>query len=297
MGLAASALAACGAPTGNNMPDTGMNRPDAAMMSRPDTRSTRPVQTVENPGEPEPATEDLPADEAAAGGIGEGTDTIGACHITSPMGLDARLCVDYNEGYDAESAGAHCREQGGIFNAMQGCDRSNSRLVSTCSLTADMKSRVVYAYRIPETRSMPNPPTVDADAVTMWCMAQMGTPPAMEPPRNTGRCQYRTSDNFLSINNIEACVAYDQGFSEADAQMDCAGRTTTSGAFAERNCGTPSAANPACRFTEGARTWSVFYRWPYRSTTPWDTGACASDTSRCFQRDCAAAGGTFVTSE
>lgn len=233
----ACVLAAMAAGCGTNA--GGGAAPDAGgTPSRPaDTRASRPATTVENPGEPEPPTEDLPADEAAAGDVAEGTDAVGACYITSPAGLNARLCVDYNDGYDADSAGEHCRAQSGTFNAGQGCDRSNARLVGNCALTEMMRARVAYAYRIPATRAMPDPPTLDAAEVTAWCQTQMGTAPAQEAPTNTGRCVYRTSENFLAVSGVMARVNYDQGFTEAEARANCAGRTASTGSptFAEQS--------------------------------------------------------------
>jgi hypothetical protein len=294
--LAACALAAmaasCGSNTGGGAaPDAGGNP------SRPaDTRASRPTTTVENPGEPEPPAEDLPPDEAAAGDVAEGTDAVGACYVTSPAGVNARLCVDYNDGYDADSAGEHCRAQSGTFNAGQGCDRTNARLVGNCTVTEMMRTRVAYAYRIPATRAMPDPPTLDAEEVTAWCQTQMGTAPAPEAPTNTGRCVYRTNENLLAVSGVMACVNYDQGFSEADARANCAGRTASTGSptFAEQSCSV-GAASPGCRFAMGSQSWTIRYNWPYRSSAPWDDSMCASDERACFRRDCEAAGGMFFT--
>lgn len=295
MGVLAVVAAGCGSTPSNTPSDAGSGA-DTGGGARPaDTRSTRPVTTVENPGEPESPTEDLPPDEAAAGDVGEGTDAIGACHITSPMGLNARLCVDYNDGYDADSAGEHCRGQGGTFNAGQGCDRSNSRLVGNCTITAEMRTRVAYAYRVPATRSMPDPPTLDAEEVTTWCQAQMGTAPAAEAPSNTGRCTYTGDQNFLAVARVRTCVNYDQGFSEADARAECAGRQTYGNAtFAEQSCSVGT-ASPGCRFAMGSRTWTVRQDWTYRSSPPWDNDTCTSDDRACFRRDCETAGGMYVT--
>ncbi len=290
-----AALLGCGGGS-----STPMNTPDGGATTRPrdSLLGSRPPTMVSDPGEMTTPEENLPPDEMAAGAVTEGTDPVGSCLVTTVEGLDARLCVDYNDGYDAESAMAHCMGARGAFQAGVGCDRTNVRFVSTCSITEMMRTRVVSAYRIPATRTQPNPPELDAEAVATWCGAQMGTSPTMATPTNTGSCTYFTNENFLGVTmpGPQACINYDEGFTSDQARAECGGRTAYQGSvtFSERSCAAAT-ATPGCRFRDGSRVWSVRYAWARRSATPWDIDTCSSDTRACFRRECVAAGGTFFT--
>lgn len=261
-----------------------------------DASVPRDGRVITNPGEEQGAA----PPEADNGSVNEGSDAVGSCigfgSETGTISLaSARYCVDYNDGYTEMSAEAHCMGLGGSFRAGMGCDRTNSRLVESCTRTDAGNGATGYFYRLTSTRMVPDPPALSADDVRTWCMANGWTPPAaaMETPTNTGSCSFRSASNFVSITDpgVDVCVNYDSGYTTEQAQADCMAqsdvRSGRAPSFAASRSCSAGNATLGCRFTADGKTRSVRYAWGFRSEQPWS----ADD----FNTGCMSAGGTAFT--
>lgn len=252
--LVASSLLACGGGASTPTPaaDAATNPADVAVKTGDESEQIPPV------------------------GSG-GADNIGRCAIADSTAQvsGSRTCIDYDDGFTAETATANCTAAGGTFTASESCSTSATSYVASCTVTADSTTRRHRFYLRNRSEGL-TPASIET-----WCNAQSGTYDGPSAPRNTGRCRAAMFDGIEGNDNTRACTDYEQGFSVNDATMGCGSNTFEVG----EQC-TVSGRLGGCRIATEGRTAAIYL---YARTRG---GAIASNAQ--IQAFCESNGGTYL---